>query len=164
MNEYIHKDGTIKNQSQIKDDNPNISFSSGAISEGTLSDLGYSGVLATTPPTPSSSTKVIVRDGVEKDSNGNWAQKWKEVNRFSSIKGGKTKKQQDDEYQASLDEVAKNVLRQQRKPLLEEADWNINKLEDAGSDTKTWRAYRQELREITDASDVYNVTWPTKPS
>ena len=81
MSEYIHKDGTIKNQSQIKDDNPNISFSSGAISEGTLSDLGYSGVLATTPPTPSSSTKVIVRDGVEKDSNGNWAQKWKEVNK-----------------------------------------------------------------------------------
>ena len=46
--------------------------------------------------------------------------------------------------------------------MLKEADWQIHKLEDSGGDASAWRTYRQKLREITDASDIYNVTWPTK--
>jgi len=57
----------------------------------------------------------------------------------------------------------KSKLRNKRKELLEEADWQINKIEDASGDPSAWRTYRQALRDITKASDLDNVTWPTKP-
>ena len=61
-------------------------------------------------------------------------------------------------------ERKKNNLRDTRKPLLEEADHKINTLVDNGGDATAWRKYRQELRDITKASDLDNVTFPTKPS
>ena len=61
-------------------------------------------------------------------------------------------------------ERKKNKLRDTRKPLLEEADYKINTLTDSGGDATDWRKYRQELRDITKASDLDNVTFPTKPS
>tara|TARA_R100001443_G_scaffold20635_2_gene32774 strand:+ start:71 stop:352 length:282 start_codon:yes stop_codon:yes gene_type:complete len=61
-------------------------------------------------------------------------------------------------------ERKKNELRDTRKPLLEEADYKINILTDSGGDATAWRKYRQELRDITKASDLDNVTFPTKPS
>tara|TARA_S200000501_G_C20865598_1_gene761796 strand:- start:1347 stop:1628 length:282 start_codon:yes stop_codon:yes gene_type:complete len=61
-------------------------------------------------------------------------------------------------------ERKKNNLRDTRKPLLEEADNKINTLADSGGDATSWRKYRQELRDITKASDIDNVTFPSKPS
>jgi len=55
-------------------------------------------------------------------------------------------------------------LRKKREPLLLEADYKINTLADNGSDVSAWRTYRQQLRDITKASDLDNVTFPTKPS
>jgi len=55
----------------------------------------------------------------------------------------------------------KSKLRNKRKELLEEADWQINKIVDAGGDPSAWRTYRQALRDITNSPD--NPTWPTKP-
>ena len=52
----------------------------------------------------------------------------------------------------------------QREPLLLEADHKINTLVDSGADATAWRTYRQELRDITNTSDLDNVTFPTKPS
>ena len=164
MSEYRHTNGTIKTESEIKADNPNISFPRGVLPIGVLSDLGYTGILATPRPTPSASTKIVVRDGVEQDSNNNWVQKWIEKDRFSDIEGGKTKAEQDAEYQTELDNTVKNSLRKIREPLLAEADWQIHKIEDASGDASAWRTYRQQLRDITKASDIYDVTWPTKPS
>jgi len=43
-----------------------------------------------------------------------------------------------------------NSLRDKRKPLLEEADHQINILEDDSSDTASWRVYRKALRATTD--------------
>jgi len=54
-------------------------------------------------------------------------------------------------------------IRQRRVPLLEEADIEIYKLEDAGSNTSSWRTYRQQLRDITKQSDLDNISWPNKP-
>ena len=56
------------------------------------------------------------------------------------------------------------ALRNDRTPLLEEADYKINTLVDNGEDASAWRKYRQELRDITKTSDLDNVTFPTKPS
>ena len=163
MTDYIHTDGTVKTVEQVRKDNPNTSFSR-IITGEMLNALGYSPILYTPQPVASSVTKLVVRDGVEKNSNGDWVEKWKEVDRHSDIEGGKTKAEQDKEYQDTLDAQQKQSLRSEREPLLEEADWQIHKLEDSGGDASAWKTHRQALRDITNASDIYNVTWPTKPS
>ena len=62
------------------------------------------------------------------------------------------------------DNRQKENIRFEREPLLQEADYKINTLVDNNQDASAWRTYRQELRDITKASDLDNVTWPTKPS
>lgn len=49
-------------------------------------------------------------------------------------------------------------FRAERDALLRETDIEINKLEDLGKDSSSWRVYRQALRDST-------ITWelPTKP-
>tara|TARA_R100000988_G_scaffold100515_1_gene71349 strand:+ start:472 stop:978 length:507 start_codon:yes stop_codon:yes gene_type:complete len=168
MAEFRHSSGTIKTESEIRADNAHTSFPRGPLSTDILTSLGYEGVLPTAKPTASSVTKMITRDGVEQNSNKQWVEKWKEVDRHSDYTDddGKTvtKSTQDTAYQTSLDNNQKETLRNTRKPLLEEADWQIHKLEDASGDASAWKTYRQALRDITKASDIYNVTWPTKPS
>lgn len=70
-----------------------------------------------------------------------------------------------------------NALRAARKPLLDEADIEINKIMDAGLDASAMRAYRQALRDVTssyikvdgdpkvavDTIDLENFNWPQKP-
>ena len=66
------------------------------------------------------------------------------------------------EFAVSDADKKKARLREKRKPLLEEADWQINKIVDAGGNPSAWRTYRQALRDITNSPD--NPTWPTKPT
>jgi len=76
-----------------------------------------------------------------------------------------TQRQKDE--QEAIDNAPKHKkqnLRNKRKPLLEEADHKINTLIDNGGDATAWRKYRQDLRDITKAEDLDNVTFPTKPS
>lgn len=56
-------------------------------------------------------------------------------------------------------------IREQRKPLLIEADIAISKAIDNDKDTKALRVYRQALRDITTTfvGDLANVAWPVKP-
>jgi len=68
------------------------------------------------------------------------------------------------EYQNNLPEKYKTEIRIDREPLFQEADIEINKLEDAGQDASAWRTYRQELRDMTEQSDLVNPVYPTKPS
>ena len=51
-----------------------------------------------------------------------------------------------------------NEIREIRKPLLDQADIEINKLEDAGGDASKWRAYRIELRDMTVGLDTVEKT------
>jgi len=62
------------------------------------------------------------------------------------------------------DDRLKQMLREQRQPLLEEADYKINTLVDNNQDASKWRTYRQQLRDITKASDLQKATFPNKPS
>lgn len=162
MAEYIHTDGSIKTEIQIRNENPNTSFPK-VLTTQILNNFGYSPILPSAVPTASSSTKIVVRDGAEKNSDDQWVEKWIEKDRFQDIEGGKTKTEQDAEYQADLDVSQKNTLRMLREPLLKEADWQIHKIEDASGDASAWRTYRQALRDVTKQSDIYNINWPTKP-
>ena len=62
----------------------------------------------------------------------------------------------------SKDDRLKQVLREQRQPLLEEADYKINTLVDNNQDASKWRTYRQQLRDITKASDLEKAKFPSK--
>ena len=164
--EFRYTDGTILNESEVRKKHSDTSFPRGTFATA-VEGLGYAKVQETSSPSPSSNLKQYVRDGVEKNSDGNWVYKWKEVDMHSEYKDADgntiTKKSQDDAYLLAIDEGQKQSLRREREPLLTEADWQIHKIEDAGGDASAWRTYRQKLREITDG-DIYNVTWPTKPS
>tara|TARA_R100000773_G_scaffold44555_1_gene46184 strand:- start:522 stop:1031 length:510 start_codon:yes stop_codon:yes gene_type:complete len=169
MADYRKKDtGDVHTEKEIRDNNPNISFpSSVGIQADMVEHLGYELVYDSAMPSASAITKVIVKDGVEQ-KDGKWYVKWKEIDRHTAYTDGDgntvTKASQDTAYQAHLDDTQKNALRATRISLLEEADWQIHKIEDADGDSSAWRTYRQQLRDITKASDIYNVTWPTKPS
>lgn len=67
-------------------------------------------------------------------------------------------------HTAGADDRQKEVLRMERKDLLVEADIQILKHEDAGTDASLWRAHRMHLRDITGQVDIYDIDWGTKPT
>lgn len=68
---------------------------------------------------------------------------------------------------ASANEIAARTdaqwtsIRAERNAKLAACDWT--QLPDAPVDAATWAAYRQELRDITNQPDPFNITWPTEP-
>jgi hypothetical protein len=54
-------------------------------------------------------------------------------------------------------------LRMMREPLLQEADWRINRAQDNMEDTTALVAYRKALRDITKNYEDGPVEWPAKP-
>jgi hypothetical protein len=53
-------------------------------------------------------------------------------------------------------------IREIRNELLKECDWT--QLSDVSSEIKSnWISYRQELRDITNQSNPFNIVWPVKP-
>jgi|TARA_R100000426_G_scaffold51428_1_gene37517 hypothetical protein len=70
----------------------------------------------------------------------------------------------ENEAQKNMNEKLKGNIRATREFLFQEADIEIFKLEDSGGDTSAWRAYRQQLRDMTNQSDLENPIYPKKPS
>ena len=62
-------------------------------------------------------------------------------------------------------ECIEREIREQRKPLLIDADRAVNKAEDTNGDVAAARAYRQALRDITTTFDgrLDELQWPIKP-
>jgi hypothetical protein len=53
-------------------------------------------------------------------------------------------------------------IRIQRNELLTECDWT--QLSDISTEIKNlWSSYRQDLRDITNQSNPFNIEWPVKP-
>jgi hypothetical protein len=83
MSEYrIRSTGEVKNQGQIRRDNPNVSLPR-VWNDNVNETLGIDPVLASPKPDPSGDYKVVVRNGVEQDANGNWVWAWTENDMFS---------------------------------------------------------------------------------
>ncbi|KJF95217.1 hypothetical protein UB39_07470 [Photobacterium angustum] len=57
------------------------------------------------------------------------------------------------------------AIRSYRIPLLKEADYLVNFALDKGRNIEPFRAYRQELRDITKQYSYFSeVVWPEKPT
>ena len=72
---------------------------------------------------------------------------------------------QTDASQSEIDYRLENqwfIIREARNELLAECDWT--QLSDIPQTTKDlWSTYRQQLREITNQSNPFNIEWPVKP-
>jgi hypothetical protein len=54
-------------------------------------------------------------------------------------------------------------IRKQRNQLLQQSDWT--QLPDVPIQTKElWATYRQQLRDVTNQADPFNITWPVTPN
>lgn len=70
-----------------------------------------------------------------------------------------------DDYKREIDgrKVLWKDIKQRRNSLLLASDWT--QLPDVPIATKeAWATYRQQLRDITDQPDPFNVVWPTPPA
>lgn len=67
------------------------------------------------------------------------------------------------EIQKDLDDLW-NSIRNQRTELLYKCDWTQLSDSPLLSEKKIeWASYRQQLRDITNQPDPYNITWPVQP-
>ena len=82
MSNYrVRSTGEVKNQGQIRRDNPNVSLPK-VWNENVNEALGIDPVLESPKPEPFADYKSVVRNGVEQDANGNWMYAWTEVDMF----------------------------------------------------------------------------------
>ena len=171
MSEYrVRATGEVKNQGQIRKDNPNVSLPR-VWNANVCEVLGIDPVLASPKPDTTGDYKVVVRNGVTQDANNNWVYAWVERDMFAdTTEDGvtTTKAEHEAAYQAKLDaEAAKNV-RTQRDAKLAETDWTV--LQDSpltDAQTADWVIYRQALRDITSHANfpyLNDADWPTKPA
>jgi len=175
MSEYrVRATGEVKNQGQIRRDNPNMSLPR-VWNANVCEALGIDPVLAAPAPAPSGDYKVVVRNGVVQDANSNWVYAWTERDMFAEYirtdtaedgtqtKVTVTKAEQETAYQANLDAEAGANVRSERDRLLAETDWTG--LSDVTMSAEM-TTYRQALRDITDHANfpyLEDADWPTKP-
>ena len=118
------------------------------------------------PAATTSAYQTSVRDGVEKDSKGNWVEKYVAKEMFADTTvDGKTTTKADHEkaYQATLDANTATANRATRDSKLAETDWHGMSDVTMADNMKT---YRQALRDLPTHSNWPNLEdadWPTKP-
>ena len=175
MSEYrVRATGEVKNQGQIRRDNPNMSLPR-VWKAATCDALGIDPVLIAPAPAPSGDYKVVVRNGVTQDANNNWVYAWVERDMFSDTtetvvaEDGTestvttTKAEHEAAYQAKLDAEASASVRTQRDAKLAETDFYG--LADVTMSAEM-TTYRQALRDITAHTNfphLQDADWPTKP-
>ena len=119
------------------------------------------------PEATTSAYQISVRDGVEQNDNGDWVERFIARDMFADIEGGKTKAEQETEFQASLDAATAANYRSTRNNLLADTDWTQVNDSPLANDVKTqWAVYRSELRNITDLDEWPNLAdedWPIAP-
>lgn len=66
------------------------------------------------------------------------------------------------EYPAPLTDQQWPIVRAERNKRLAACDWT--QLPDAPVDAAAWAAYRQQLRDITNQPNPFDIVWPSEPS
>jgi hypothetical protein len=170
MAEYRHTEtGEIKSQGQWRNHYRNTSLPR-TWTAATLEGLKLEPVFETPRP-DAGQYQNAVRNGVEKDANGNWVWSWAVRDMFSDYTDddgvAHTKAEQEAAYQAGLDETAAKSVRSKRDSLLAETDWVVIMHTEKGTNIPAaMEIYRQALRDITDHVSFPHLAeddWPTKP-
>ena len=169
MSEYRNRTtGEVKTQGEIRRSMPNTSLPR-VWTAAICDDLNIDPVLAAPAPAPSSDLKVVSRNGVTQDANGNWVEAYIERDMFADYVNDEgvtvTKAEQEAAYVARKTEEKATALRTERDAKLAESDWMVIKAAETGVALATeWATYRQALRDVTAQTGFPNeVTWPTKP-
>jgi hypothetical protein len=127
--------------SQLKNDNPNVSFPKEPTDE-LLADWDVYPVTVAQTPVYDSLVQAAKQDAPQ-NVNGAWMVAWLV-------------------QQLPLEQADQNV-RYKRDKLLYECDWT--QLPDAPVDKAVWAVYRQELRNVPQQEGFpYSVVWPTPPA
>ena len=130
---------------KLREDNPRTSFPS-EMTENVMGEWDIFEVRQT--PKPNDHTK-NVSEGTPILVEGVYYQNWELQ--------PATQQQIDLRLAAKWDDI-----RVERNQLLLECDWT--QLSDIPQATKDlWSVYRQELRDITNQTDPFNINWPDKP-
>jgi len=165
MSEYRNRTtGEVKTQGQWRAANPNMSLPR-VWNNNVLDALNIDAVLRS-PAATTTQYQTSVRDGVKKDSSGNWVEKYVARNMFADTTedGVKTTKaEHETAYQKTLDGNVAKANRQTRDTLLSATDFYA--LTDVPMDAPM-TTYRQALRDITaheNWPNLANNDWPTKP-
>jgi len=131
--------------SQLRNAYPNVSLPA-ELTDSILIDWDMHVVIPT--PMPNDYTKNIT-EGTPILTGGVYYQNWIQT----------------DASQSEIDYRLENqwfAVRQIRNELLVECDWT--QLNDISQTTKDlWSNYRQQLREITNQQNPFNIEWPVKP-
>ena len=169
MSEYRNRTtGEVKTQGEIRRSMPNTSLPR-VWTAAICDDLNIDPVLAAPAPEPTGDLKVVSRNGVVQDANGNWVEAYVERDMFADYVNDEgvtvTKAEQEAAYTARKTEEKATAIRTERDAKLAESDWMVIKAAETGVALATeWATYRQALRDITAQAGFPNeVTWPTKP-
>jgi hypothetical protein len=157
----VRSTGEIKNASEIRAMNPNVSMPQ-KFTTVTCDALGIDLVKPSARPEPTGTYKKVIKNGYEQ-VNGSWQVAWSEVDMFTA-NDSQTKAEQETAYQSELDAEKAADVRNQRNGLLTSSDWT--QVDDSQVDKAAWAIYRQALRDITAHADFPNLAdaaWPTEP-
>jgi len=142
IDETINYPYTIK---ELREAYPNVSLPA-ELSEEALSDWGMYSVTST--QMPNDYTKNIT-EGTPILTEGMYYQNWVTTNASESEINYRLENQWEE-------------IRLIRNELLKESDWT--QLGDVSQTIKDlWISYRQELRNITNQENPFNIEWPVKP-
>ena len=131
---------------QLKIDGYNVSFPTD-LTSGILEGFGVYSVQQT--PMPNDYTKNIV-EGTPTLVDGTYTQVWNQT----------------DATQEEIDIKIENQweqIRVARNEILTQCDWTILSDSPVSSSIEDWKTYRQQLRDITNQSNPFEVVWPTQP-
>ena len=169
MSEYRNRtSGVVNTQGEIRRSMPNTSLPR-VWTADICEFLGIDPVLAAPAPAPSGEYKVVSRNGVVQDANGNWVEAYVERDMFSDYVNDEgvtvTKAEQEQAYTARKNEEAATAVRAERDKLIASCDWMAIKAFEGGTTVSTeWATYRQALRDVSAQAGFPNdITWPEKP-
>lgn len=169
MSEYRNRiTGAVNTQGEIRRSMPNTSLPR-VWTADICEFLGIDPVLAAPAPAASGEYKVVSRNGVTQDANGNWVEAYVERDMFADYVDEEgvtvTKASQEEAYTANKDAEAATTARATRDGLIASCDWMAIKAFEGGTTVSAeWATYRQALRDVSAQEGFPNdITWPEKP-
>ena len=162
MSEYRErKTGEVKTQDEWRAVFKNMSLPK--VWNSNVCDAMNIDPILASPAATTSAYQFSARDGVEQDSKGNWVEKYVAKDMFSDIEGGKTKSEQEKEYQAKLDANLAETHRSNRNAKLAETDWTAMSDVTMADNMKTYRQALRDLPTHKNWPNLEDADWPTKP-